>query len=63
LILNDFEANANGQSFLNYYDAQEISTNFLNLADLTNLTEADFVDWGNADNYVKPLVLVNALEL
>jgi sulfite reductase (ferredoxin) len=22
LILNDFEANANGQSFLNYYDAQ-----------------------------------------
>ncbi|MDD2822289.1 MAG: HEPN domain-containing protein, partial [Flavobacterium sp.] len=23
------------------------------LADLTNLTEADFVDWGNADNYVK----------
>jgi sulfite reductase (ferredoxin) len=30
------------------------------LADLTNLTEADFVDWGNADNYVKPLELVNA---
>jgi sulfite reductase (ferredoxin) len=23
------------------------------LADITNLTEADFVDWGNADNYVK----------
>ena len=23
------------------------------LADVTNLTEADFVDWGNADNYVK----------
>jgi sulfite reductase (ferredoxin) len=22
-------------------------------ADVTNLTEADFVDWGNADNYVK----------
>jgi sulfite reductase (ferredoxin) len=31
------------------------------LADL-NLTEADFVDWGNADNYVKQQ-LVNALEL
>jgi sulfite reductase (ferredoxin) len=23
------------------------------LGDVTNLTEADFVDWGNADNYVK----------
>jgi sulfite reductase (ferredoxin) len=51
LILNDFEANANGQSFLNYYDAQgEIFLQFFKpLADLTNL-EADFVDWGNADN-------------
>ncbi|MFV8362768.1 HEPN domain-containing protein [Flavobacterium sp. ZT3P35] len=56
LILNDFEANANGQSFLNYYDAQgeKYFYEFLKpLADLTNLTEADFVDWGNADNYVK----------
>jgi len=56
LILNDFEANANGQSFLNYYDAkgEKYFYEFLKpLADLTNLTEADFVDWGNADNYVK----------
>ncbi|MFV8331895.1 HEPN domain-containing protein [Flavobacterium sp. GSP14] len=56
LILNDFEANANGQSFLNYYDAQgeKYFYEFLKpLADLTNITEADFVDWGNADNYVK----------
>ncbi|MFV8357617.1 HEPN domain-containing protein [Flavobacterium sp. XS1P32] len=56
LILNDFEANANGQSFLNYYDAQgeKYFYEFLKpLADITNLTEADFVDWGNADNYVK----------
>lgn len=56
LILNDFEANANGQSFLNYYDAQgeKYFYEFLKpLADVTNLTEADFVDWGNADNYVK----------
>nr|WP_315233768.1 nitrite reductase [uncultured Flavobacterium sp.] len=55
-ILNDFEANANGQSFLNYYDAkgEKYFYEFLKpLADLTNLTEADFVDWGNADNYVK----------
>jgi sulfite reductase (ferredoxin) len=55
-ILNDFEANANGLSFLNYYDAQgeKYFYELLKpLADLTNLTEADFIDWGNADNYVK----------
>ena len=57
-ILNDFEANANGQSFLNYYDAKG-ETYFFELlkplSDVTNLTEADFVDWGNADNYVKAI--------
>lgn len=55
-ILNDFEANANGLSFLDYYDVkgEKYFYEFLKpLADLTNLTEADFVDWGNADNYVK----------
>lgn len=55
-ILNDFEANANGLTFLNYYDAQgeKYFYELLKpLADLTNLTEADFIDWGNADNYVK----------
>ncbi|WP_413999435.1 nitrite reductase [Flavobacterium sp. W1B] len=55
-ILNDFEENANGQSFLDYYDAkgEKYFYEFLKpLADVTNLTEADFVDWGNADNYVK----------
>ena len=55
-ILNDFSANGNGQSFLNYYDAkgEKYFYEFLKpLADLTNLIEADFVDWGNADNYVK----------
>lgn len=55
-ILNDFEANGNGQSFLEYYDAkgEKYFYEFLKpLADVTNLTEADFVDWGNADNYVK----------
>jgi sulfite reductase (ferredoxin) len=56
LILNDFEANANGLSFLDYYDAkgEKYFYEFLKpLADLTNLTDADFIDWGNADNYVK----------
>ncbi len=57
-ILNDFEANANGISFLEYYDAKgEIYFFELlkPLSDVTNLTEADFVDWGNADNYVKAI--------
>jgi sulfite reductase (ferredoxin) len=41
---------------LDYYDAkgEKYFYEFLKpLADLTNLTEADFIDWGNADNYVK----------
>ena len=56
LILNDFEANANGTRFLDYYIAkgEKYFYEFLKpLSDVTNLTEADFIDWGNADNYVK----------
>ena len=56
LILNDFEANGNGAKFLDYYDAngEKYFYEFLKpLADVTNLTEEDFIDWGNADNYVK----------
>ena len=57
-ILNDFEANANGVKFLDYYDAKGEKYFFdllTPLANITNLTEADFVDWGNADNYVKAI--------
>ena len=56
LILNDFETNANGASFLQYYDTkgEKYFYEFLKpLGDVNNITEADFVDWGNADNYVK----------
>ncbi|URM38305.1 HEPN domain-containing protein [Flavobacterium anhuiense] len=55
-ILNDFDANGNGEKFLNYYDSkgEKYFYEILKpLSDVTNLTEADFVDWGNADNYVK----------
>ena len=55
-ILNDFESNGNGLSFLDYYDAkgEKYFYEFLKpLADVTNLTDEDFIDWGNADNYVK----------
>jgi sulfite reductase (ferredoxin) len=57
-LLNDFEANANGISFLNYYDAKGENYFFellKPLSDISSLTEADFVDWGNADNYVKAI--------
>jgi len=57
-ILNDFEANANGLKFLDYYDAKGEKYFFellTPLADITNLTDEDFVDWGNADNYVKAI--------
>lgn len=57
-ILNDFEANANGKSFLEYYDANGEKYFYELLKDLsntTNLTDSDFVDWGNADNYVKAI--------
>jgi sulfite reductase (ferredoxin) len=35
------------------HKAKSISTNLKPLADTTNLVDADFIDWGNADNYVK----------
>jgi sulfite reductase (ferredoxin) len=57
-ILNDFEANAKGLKFLDYYDAKGEKYFFdllTPLADITNLTDEDFVDWGNADNYVKAI--------
>ena len=57
-ILNDFEANANELKFLEYYDAKGEKYFFdllTPLADITNLTDEDFVDWGNADNYVKAI--------
>ena len=57
-ILNDFESNANGLPFLDYYDAKGEKYFFellSPLADISNLTDADFIDWGNADNYVKAI--------
>lgn len=58
LILNDFDANANGQKFLDYYDLKGEKYFFEMLQPLsntTNLTEEDFIDWGNAENYVKAI--------
>ena len=57
-ILNDFEANSNGQVFENYYKekGEKYFYNFLNdLQDVSNLTQEDFIDWGNKDEYIKEI--------
>lgn len=55
-ILNDFKANGNGLDFLSYYDqqGQKYFYDFLKpLSDTDNLTEDDFVDWGNEEKYIQ----------
>ena len=57
-ILNDFEANANGKFFLDYYLAQgeKYFYNLLtDLSDVSNLTQDDFIDWGTNKDYVKAI--------
>jgi len=55
-ILNNYHANVNaGESFLNYYDRQgeKYFYNLLKpLADVTNLQQTDFVDWGADSQYI-----------
>jgi len=57
-ILNDFEANANGKSFYEYYleTGERYFYDLLNdLQDVTNLTQDDFIDWGTNEDYVKAI--------
>ncbi|WP_299058479.1 HEPN domain-containing protein [uncultured Polaribacter sp.] len=57
-ILNDFEANAKGKSFVEYYKVtgDRYFYDLLNdLQDVTNLTQEDFIDWGEEDKYVKEI--------
>ncbi|WP_136481662.1 HEPN domain-containing protein [Cognatitamlana onchidii] len=57
-ILNDFEANANGKPFVTYYQekGEKYFYDFLNdLQDATNLTQEDFIDWGEEEKYVKEI--------
>ncbi|MFN3138813.1 MAG: HEPN domain-containing protein [Allomuricauda sp.] len=54
LILDDFEANGNGASFTDYYEekGQLYFYDFLKpLTDVDNLTQDDFIDWGNEEKY------------
>jgi len=57
-ILDDFEANSNGKSFLGYYknQGQKYFYDFLSdLQDVSNLTQDDFIDWGEEEKYVKEI--------
>ena len=58
LILDDFESNGNGVSFATYY-AEKGEPYFYDLlkplGTLDNLTEDDFIDWGNKEKYKKAI--------
>lgn len=57
-ILNDFEKNANGSNFTTYYEAKgkKYFYDFLSdLQDATNLTQDDFIDWGDSETYVQEI--------
>ena len=57
-ILNDYEANANGKLFVDYY--KESGDRYFydlltDLSDISNLTQDDFIDWGSEEIYEKAI--------
>ncbi|RIA10670.1 sulfite reductase (ferredoxin) [Flavobacteriaceae bacterium MAR_2010_72] len=56
-LLDDFKVNANpNESFLNYYDRKEQRYFYdilVNLSDVDNLQDSDFIDWGNSSDYIQ----------
>ncbi len=57
-ILDDFEANGNGASFVDYYEekGEHYFYDFLKpLGNIDNLTQEDFIDWGNTEIYKKEI--------
>ena len=58
LILNDYDANGNGAAFADYYaeKGEHYFYDFLKqLTDVDNLTQDDFIDWGNEERYEKAI--------
>jgi len=58
LILDDYNANGNGQSFTAYYVAkgEHYFYDYLkHLTDVDNLTQDDFIDWGTTERYEKAI--------
>ncbi|MBC3847451.1 HEPN domain-containing protein [Winogradskyella echinorum] len=57
-ILNDYEANADGKLFVDYYinKGEKYFYQLLtDLSDIENLTQEDFIDWGTEEPYVKAI--------
>ncbi|MDP5093416.1 MAG: HEPN domain-containing protein, partial [Polaribacter sp.] len=57
-ILNDYQENANQIDFTTYYQqkGKKYFYDFLSdLQDATNLTQDDFIDWGNSETYVQEI--------
>ncbi|AXT19024.1 HEPN domain-containing protein [Flavobacteriaceae bacterium AU392] len=57
-ILNDYDNNGKGKSFLEYYleKGEKYFYDFLtDLSDVTNLTQDDFIDWGEEEKYKKEI--------
>lgn len=57
-ILNDFEDNANGKLFVDYYKEKGEKYFYQLLTDLSNienLSQEDFIDWGTEEQYVKAI--------
>ncbi len=57
-ILNDYEKNANGKLFVEYYaeKGEKYFYDFLtDLSNVENLTQEDFIDWGTEEEYVKAI--------
>tara|TARA_R110002049_G_scaffold90301_10_gene226502 strand:+ start:17149 stop:19239 length:2091 start_codon:yes stop_codon:yes gene_type:complete len=53
-ILDDFDTNGNGKSFVDYYEekGQMYFYDFLKpLSDVDNLEASDFIDWGTSEKY------------
>ena len=57
-ILNDYEENAQGKLFAEYYKekGEKYFYNLLtDLSNIENLTQEDFIDWGSEEAYVKAI--------
>jgi sulfite reductase (ferredoxin) len=58
LILDDYDANGEGLKFEEYYQekGEHYFYDFLKpLTDIDNLTQEDFIDWGNSEKYKKEI--------
>lgn len=57
-VFNDFEENGKGQKFVSYYKEKggKYFYDLLNdLQDVSNLTQEDFIDWGEEKKYLKAI--------